>query len=101
MIALDESHFCRNPQATQSKGLLKLKDYEYKIAMSGTPIVNNPLDAYTSLKWLGLEKAPFSTFAFIIYLSILLFNAKSVTKIALSVTILLKRLDFFAKNDKI
>ena len=62
MIALDESHFCRNPQATQSKGLLKLKDFKYKIAMSGTPIVNNPLDAYTSLKWLGLEKAPYSTF---------------------------------------
>ena len=62
MIALDESHFCRNPQATQSKGLLKLKDFKYKIAMSGTPIVNNPLDAYTALKWLGLEKAPYSTF---------------------------------------
>ena len=62
MIALDESHFCRNPQATQSKGLLKLKDFKYKVAMSGTPIVNKPLDAYTALKWLGFEKAPFSTF---------------------------------------
>lgn len=62
MIAIDESHFIRTNSAAQSKGLLACDSAKYKIAMSGTPVVNKPLDIYTTLKWLGLERANFSTF---------------------------------------
>ena len=62
MIAIDEGHLIRNPQSAMSKGLLKCKNYKYKVAMSGTPIVNRPLDAYSILKWLGLENSNYSTF---------------------------------------
>lgn len=62
MIVLDEFHLCRNSNSAQTKGLLKLENFKYKMALSGTPIVNRPLDAYVGLKWLGLEKVSFSTF---------------------------------------
>lgn len=62
MIVFDEFHQCRNGQTSQTRGLMKLTDFKYKLALSGTPIVNRPLDAYVALKWLGLEKASFTTF---------------------------------------
>jgi len=62
MIIFDEFHAVRNPSAAQSKGLLKLENFKYKMALSGTPIVNKPLDAYVALKWLNLEHSTFSTF---------------------------------------
>lgn len=62
MCAIDEAHLIRNPNSAMSKGLLKSNDFKYRIAMSGTPIVNRPLDAYSMLKWLGVENAPFYTF---------------------------------------
>lgn len=62
MVVVDECHFMRNPNIAQTKGFLRLNDYKYKIAMSGTPIVNNPLDAYTTLFWLGFEKSSFYVF---------------------------------------
>lgn len=62
MIIFDEFHLCRNSNSAQTKGLFKLYDFKYKMALSGTPIVNRPLDAYVGLKWLGLEKVNFSTF---------------------------------------
>lgn len=61
MIAVDESHTIINPSADQSKGMLKL-DAPRKIAMSGTPILNKPLDIYTTLKWLGVEEHNYSAF---------------------------------------
>ena len=62
MIVLDECHFCKNISSAQGNGLQKIKNFKYKLAMSGTPLVNRPLDLYASLSWLGLEKANFSTF---------------------------------------
>lgn len=61
MIALDESHKCNNPQADQTKGFLKL-DSKIKIAMTGTPVLNKPIDLYVTLKWLGKENHNFSIF---------------------------------------
>lgn len=55
MIAFDEAHTCKNPQTAQGKGLLKLKT-ETMIAMTGTPVMNNPLDLFIILRWLGYEK---------------------------------------------
>lgn len=61
MIICDEAHFCRNPNTQQSKGLLRLQS-KYKIAMTGTPLVNKLEDLYIILKWLGQEKNNFWNF---------------------------------------
>lgn len=64
MIIVDEVHTCKSPTATQSKHLLKLNKAKYKIAATGTLLLNNPLDAYIPLKWLGLEKANYTNFRY-------------------------------------
>lgn len=61
MIAFDESHRAKNPSSQQGKGMLKLKA-DTMIAMTGTPMMNTPLDLYTILKWLGYEKHSFYQF---------------------------------------
>lgn len=61
MIAVDEIHKCKNPSSQQGKGLLKL-EAETMIAMTGTPILNRPLELYVPLKWLGVEKHAFYAF---------------------------------------
>lgn len=62
MAVIDEAHKVKNPTSEQGKNILKLTHFKYKIAMTGTLIMNNPLDAYTALKWLGIEKSNYSTF---------------------------------------
>lgn len=61
MIAIDEIHKCKNPSSQQGKGILKVQS-KYRIAMTGTPLMNSPLDLYIVLKWLGYERHPFYTF---------------------------------------
>ena len=61
MVAIDEIHKCKNPSCQQGKGILKLMP-ECRIAMTGTPIMNTPMDLYIVLKWLGFEKHSFSAF---------------------------------------
>lgn len=61
MIALDEAHSVRNPSSQQAKGLLKLLP-NCRIAMTGTPLMNSPLDLYPILKWLGYENHNFYAF---------------------------------------
>lgn len=61
MIATDEVHKMKNPSSQQGKAFLKLKA-ETMIAMTGTPLMNNPLDLYIILKWLGYEKHAFYKF---------------------------------------
>lgn len=61
MIALDEGHKCKDPTSQQGKALLKLQA-ETMISMTGTPLMNNPLDLYIHLKWLGYEKHAFYSF---------------------------------------
>ena len=61
MIALDEGHKCKDPSSIQGKHLLKLSA-ETMISMTGTPLMNNPLDLYIHLKWLGYEKHGFYPF---------------------------------------
>lgn len=61
LIAADEVHKMKNPTSQQGKGFLKL-DSECKIAMTGTPLMNTPLDLYIILKWLGYEKHSFYAF---------------------------------------
>lgn len=54
-------HNCKNPTSQQGKGILKVKA-DTMIAMSGTPMMNNPLDLFIIFKWLGFEKHSFSAF---------------------------------------
>ena len=62
MIVVDEVHKClKNVQSQQGKALLKLQA-ETMIAMTGTPLMNTPLDLYGILKWLGYEKHAFYSF---------------------------------------
>lgn len=61
MIAFDECHKAKNLTTQQGKGILKLQA-ETMIAMTGTPLMNNPMDLYIILKWLGYEKHAFYSF---------------------------------------
>ena len=61
MIAFDECHKCKNPSTQQGKAILKLQA-ETMIAMTGTPLMNQPLDLYIILRWLGFEKHAFYSF---------------------------------------
>lgn len=62
MIVVDEIHACKNSQSQQGKNLLKLKNARYKIGLTGTLIMNSPIDAYAALKWIGAERCNLSTF---------------------------------------
>ena len=61
MIVADEAHKCKNPSSQQGKAFIRL-DANYKIAMTGTPLMNSPLDLYIILRWLGVEKHAFYSF---------------------------------------
>lgn len=61
MVAIDEIHKCKNPSSQQGKGILKVQA-DCRIAMTGTPLMNNPMDLYIILKWLGYEKHAFYAF---------------------------------------
>lgn len=61
MIVVDEFHKCKNPEAEQAKQILRLTS-NVEMAMTGTPLMNAPLDLYMPLKWLGYEKHTFYQF---------------------------------------
>lgn len=59
MIAFDESHKAKNPDSQQGKALLSIDCKGPKIPMSGTFVLNNPLDLYLPLRWAGFETHSF------------------------------------------
>lgn len=61
MLVLDEGHKCKDPTSIQGKHLLKLKT-DSMVSMTGTPLMNYPLDLYIHLKWLGYETHGFYQF---------------------------------------
>lgn len=61
MVAIDEIHKCKNPASQQGKAILKILP-ETRIAMTGTPLMNSPLDLFIVLKWLGFERHSFYQF---------------------------------------
>lgn len=61
MIVADEVHVMKNPASQQGKAFIKL-DAKVKLAMTGTPMMNTPLDLYIILRWLGYDKHSFSQF---------------------------------------
>ena len=61
MIILDEAHCCKNHKSAQTKGLLKLHS-KYQLPMSGTFMLNRPLDLYVPLNWIGYYKDSYYKF---------------------------------------
>lgn len=61
MVVVDEIHKCKNPSSQLGKALHNLKSH-YKLALTGTPLLNTPVDTYSVLKWLGVENHSFSAF---------------------------------------
>lgn len=61
MIAFDEAHKAKNPTSQQGAALLSIKP-KYAIPMSGTFLLNNPMDLYVPLKWAGFENHSFYQF---------------------------------------
>lgn len=61
MIVVDEVHRCKSKTSQQGKNLLKLKA-KYKVALTGTLLLNNPLDCYVPLAWTENEHATLTNF---------------------------------------
>ena len=61
LIAVDEAHKISNKSSQQGTNLLKLNS-PYKIAATGTPIVNSPLSAYLLLAWTDNDKSTLTTY---------------------------------------
>lgn len=61
LIAVDEAHKISNKSSQQGANLLKLNS-PYKIAATGTPIVNSPLSAYLLLAWTDNDVATLTTY---------------------------------------
>lgn len=64
MIVVDEVHRCKSSTSQQGKNLLKLTKAKHRIGLSGTVLMNNPLDCYVPLKWIGVENCTASNFKY-------------------------------------
>lgn len=64
MIVFDEVHCAKNIQSEQSKGFMKLTQAKHKIAMTGTLLMNDPMDLYVPLRWIEKEKSTFTNFRY-------------------------------------
>ncbi len=64
-IIIDEFHLgLKSIQRQGPKALLKIKDAKYKIAMTGTPILNSPMDIYVMMRWLSILPETYSFWDF-------------------------------------
>lgn len=63
MIVADELHKMKSPNSQQGKNFLKLKA-KYKIGLTGTLLMNNPLDAYIPLRWIEEDNSTYSNFKY-------------------------------------
>lgn len=61
-MIFDEIHVAKSNTSQQGKNLLKLTNATYKIGATGTLLLNNPMDCYVPLKWVGVEKSTYSNF---------------------------------------
>lgn len=55
MIICDEMHKLKNHNSQSCKALTSL-DCDYKVALTGTPVMSKPIDVYSILHWLGEEQ---------------------------------------------
>lgn len=61
-VILDESHVFKGYETDQTQALLRIKNCPYKIAMTGTPIMNKNIDLYPIMHWLGYETRDYWAF---------------------------------------
>lgn len=61
MVAIDEIHRCKSLSSLQGSGMLHLAPF-YRVAMTGTPLLNSPLDLYAIMKWLGHQPYNYGAF---------------------------------------
>ena len=61
MIIADEIHKIKDSSSLGATALLSLNT-EYKVALTGTPIMNKPVDAYIPLHWLDYERHSYYAF---------------------------------------
>lgn len=54
MVIIDEIHKCKNSTSAVGKAIHCCQSY-YKLALTGTPLMNTPIDLYNVLKWLDVE----------------------------------------------
>lgn len=54
-------HNCKNPSSQQGRAMLKTSA-PYMVAMTGTPIMNKPLDLFVPLSWLGYDNHTYYAF---------------------------------------
>lgn len=64
MVVVDEIHTTKNPTSAQGKNLLKLNGARFKIGATGTLLMNNPLDMYVPLKWIGADRSTYTNFKY-------------------------------------
>lgn len=63
MVVADEIHKMNNVTSAQGKNFSKLKS-KYKIGLTGTFLVNSPLDAYMALKWVDVDRSTATNFKY-------------------------------------
>lgn len=61
MTIIDEIHKCKNSTSIQGKAIHCCCTY-YKLALTGTPIMNAAIDLYNVLKWLEVENHSLTQF---------------------------------------
>lgn len=61
MTIIDEIHKAKNPTSSQGKAIHNLKS-QFKLALTGTPLMNKPIDLFNVMKWIGTERASFYSF---------------------------------------
>ena len=54
LVAVDEIHKVKSPTAIQSQALMWI-NCSRQVGMSGTLVINSPLDLYVPFKWMGFE----------------------------------------------
>lgn len=64
MIIFDEIHVAKSCTSQQSKNLLKIKGGKYRVGATGTLLMNNPMDCYVPLKWIGAERSTYTNFKY-------------------------------------
>lgn len=62
MIIFDEMHKCKDSQSQQGSHLLRMNKAKYKLGMSGTLLLNDPLDLYVPLKWIDADHSTLTNF---------------------------------------
>lgn len=61
MCIIDEIHKAKSHNSQQGKAIHNIKT-KHKVALTGTPLMNSPLDLYNILKWLEIDYKNFWVF---------------------------------------